>query len=59
MKKLISLSLVLIILLGILAVPAAADESQITVGSLAYLTITEEQDQSLGASARRPLTMLL
>ena len=56
MKKLISLSLALMLLLSILAVPAMAEESN-AVGQLSYLAMTEEEDQSF--LIRRPLRMLL
>ena len=45
MKKLISLSLALMLLLGVLAVPALAEETTL-VGTLSYLNMTEEQEDS-------------
>jgi ABC-type amino acid transport substrate-binding protein len=60
MKKIISLSLVLMLLLGILAVPAVAEEAQPKpVGTLSYLVMTEEEDLSFSAATRLPLLKLL
>ena len=49
MKKIISLTLSLMLLLGILAVPALAEDR--TCGTLSYLNMTEEEDSLL--STRR------
>ena len=57
MKKLISLSLALMLLLGVLAVPALADG--IAFGTLSYLNMTEEEVSSYGVSLRRPMFKLL
>ena len=47
MKKLISLFLVLALLLGVLAVPAMAEETRTrTIGALSYLTMTEKEDDA-------------
>jgi len=60
MKKIISLTLALMLLLGILAVPAVADEAQPRKsGRLSYLAMTDEEEQSLKISIRRPLRKLL
>jgi ABC-type amino acid transport substrate-binding protein len=56
MKKIISLSLVLMLLLGILAVPAVAEDR--TCGTLSYLNLTEEEDTNL-SSVRRPMMRIL
>ena len=59
MKKIISLSLTLMLLLGILAVPAMADEAQVKkVGTLSYLNLTEEQSL-LTSPMKEPLRKLL
>jgi len=52
MKKLIALSLALMLLLGILAVPAMADD--FLVGTLSYLNMTEEDSYKLGLSLLQP-----
>ena len=60
MKKIISLTLALMLLLGILAVPAVAEEAHLsTIGVLSYLNLNEESDGELGASIRRPLMRIL
>ncbi|MER2183847.1 MAG: transporter substrate-binding domain-containing protein, partial [Clostridia bacterium] len=56
MKKIISISLVLMLLLGILAVPAVAEDR--TCGTLSYLNMTEEEDTNL-SSVRRPMMRIL
>lgn len=56
MKKIISISLVLMLLLGILAVPAMAEEN---VGVLSYLGLSAEEDETLRVSIRQPLIKLL
>ena len=58
MKKMISLVLAVMMLVGILAVPAMAEETK-PVGSLSSLVMSEEEDQALGVSIRRPLLKLL
>ena len=57
MKKMISLFLSLILLLGVLAVPALADD--FTVGTLSYLNMTEDENYSLGLAMLQPLKKLL
>jgi len=60
MKKIISLTLALMFLLGILAVPAMAEEAQPRKsGRLSYLAMTEEEALSLKAPINRPLRTLL
>ena len=57
MKKIISISLVLMLLLGILAVPAVADEFKI--GTLSYLNMTEGEEDLYGPAFRKiPLDIL-
>lgn len=56
MKKIISISLALMLLLGILAVPAMAEEN---VGVLSYLGLSAEEDETLRVSIRQPLIKLL
>ena len=57
MKKLISLSLALMLLLGVLAVPALADGAPI--GTLSFLNMTEEEVSYYGVSSRRSMMKLL
>ena len=57
MKKLISLSLALMLLLGVLAVPALADG--VAFGTLSYLNMTEDEVSVYGISVRRPMMKLL
>ena len=52
MKKIISLSLVLMLLLGILAVSAIAEETTL-VGALSYLNMSEDDEGTLGLAFRR------
>ena len=60
MKKILSLTLSLMLLLGILAVPAMAEEAQQKIGGqLSYLAMTEEEDLTISAPAWRPLLKLL
>ena len=60
MKKMIALVLALMLLTGILAVPAMAEETQVKKGGrLAYLALSEEEDQALGVPLRRPLLKIL
>ena len=60
MKKIISLTLALMLLLGILAVPAMAEEEQTAKGGvLSYLAMTEEEDQSFKDYIKRPFRQLL
>ena len=56
MKKLISFSLALMLLLGILAVPALAETK--TCGVLSYLNLEEEDDVRLSL-VRRPFLSVL
>jgi ABC-type amino acid transport substrate-binding protein len=56
MKKLISFSLALMLLLGVLAVPALAETK--TCGVLSYLNLSEEDDARLSL-VRRPFLRLL
>ena len=59
MKKLISLSLALMLLLSVLALPAMADEAQKkTCGVLSYLNISEA-DETDFVAIRRPMLKLL
>ena len=59
MKKLIALALALMLLLGILAVPAMAEETQKkTCGVLSFLNITEA-DETDFVSIRQPMLKLL
>ena len=59
MKKIISLSLVLMLLLSILAVPAMAEEETI-IGTLSYLNMTEEEEGSFGPAFRQvPMKLLV
>ena len=57
MKKLFSLFLALTLLLGVLAVPALAEEK--AFGTLSYLNMTEEEVSLYGISVRRPMMKLL
>ena len=57
MKKLVSLSLSLMMLLGMLAVPAMADD--FLVGTLSYLNMTEEDNYRIGLAMKQPLKKLL
>ena len=57
MKKMISLFLALALLLCVLVVPAMADD--FLCGTLSYLNMTEEEDESLGTTLRMPLMRLL
>ena len=57
MKKMIPLFLALTLLLGVLVVPAMADD--FLCGTLSYLNMTEEEDESLGTTLRMPLMSLL
>ena len=59
MKKIISLSLVLMLLLGILAVPAMAEDAQTSKGgTLSFLNLSDEQ-ASLNAPIKQPLRKIL
>ena len=57
MKKLVSLSLALMLLLGVLAIPAMADEP-LSVGQLAFLNLSE-QDGALISNQRSPAIHIL
>jgi len=58
MKKIISLTLALMLLLGILAVPALAEDYK--VGTLSYLNMTEEEENLLGSVLRaNPVKILV
>ena len=60
MKKLISLSLVLMLLLGVLAVPALAEDAgPVNVGCLSYLAMTEEENHSFHVYEEANLRTLL
>jgi len=60
MKKLISLFLVLALLLGVLAVPAMAEETRTrTIGALSYLTMSEKEDDAIDFALRQPLRKIL
>ena len=57
MKKLVALSLALMMVLGILAVPAMADD--FIVGTLSYLNMSEEDYYKVGLSLKQPLKQFL
>jgi len=57
MKRLISVTLVLMLLLGVLAVPAMADGY--TIGHLSYLNLSEEENYALKAVMQAPWIKLL
>ena len=60
MKKLISLFMVLALLLGVLAVPAMAEETRTrTIGALSYLTMSEKEDDAIDFALRQPLRKIL
>ena len=58
MKKMIALVLAVMMLTGILAVPAMAEET-LAVGTLSYLNMTEEDQNMFGLSSRKPMIMFL
>lgn len=57
MKKAISLFLALALLLGILAVPALADD--FTVGTLSYLNVNEKENDALSQAVVQPPIQIL
>ena len=60
MKKMMSLALAMMMLMGILCVPAAAEDiPQPKIGTLSYLNMTEEQENLVGPNIRQLPVRLL